>query len=343
MKIAHVNFAKGWGGGEIQTLRLIKTLRTIAPDIGHVLVVRKGGELAERLTREDIPFVEVRSLFAGHFSEILTRCDLCHAHDGRAPYWCFLHRLLKRTPYLITRRVANPLGTHAGVRLAYGSAKTLVALTERTAKTFPDVSVVRKIIPSAWLDSEISEEKVKAIKADFPGEFLVAHAARLTPEKNHEVVLEAARLLQKKEAKVRFMILGKGPRELELKEKSSDLKNLTWFGHKNDISNYVQAADVVILPSFLEGLGSSLLEAYHRGKPVIGSNVGGIPEVVAPGETGFLHEPEDAEALAAHIERMNNDSALYAHLCEGAQKAAEKFSPIFNAKSYLEIYQGIVS
>lgn len=341
MKITHVNFAKGWGGGEIQTLTLVQTLRKNFPDIENVLVVRKGGEFAARLAKTDIPFVEVKSFSSGHFDQAIKGSTLCHAHDGRAPYWCLLHRILRGTPYLITRRVPNALGTHLAVRIAYNSAKFLVGLTNRIAETFPKSNVERRIIPSAWLNSEVSEQKVVAIKSEFPDEFVVAHLATLTPVKNHEATLDAARILQEKGANVRFMILGKGPREQELKEKSKDLKNVTWCGHKDDISNYVQAANVVILPSLVEGLGSSLLEAYHRGKPVVGANIDGIPEVVIPGETGFLHDPHDAASLAEYIEKMYKDAALYAHLCDGAKAAAGQYSPQTNAKAYVELYRSI--
>ena len=121
-----------------------------------------------------------------------------------------------------------------------------------------------------------------------------------------------------------------------------DLKNIDWLGHKDDISNYVSAADVVILPSLMEGLGGALLEAYHRGKPVIGSNVGGMPEVISS-ETGFLHEPDNATALADAIEKIARDRALYERLKHGAEEASARYSPEENALRYIEIYRKIAN
>lgn len=342
MKIAHVNLAKGWGGGEIQTLTLIQTLRKAAPTVENIAVVRKGGEFAERLAGTGISFLEVSNYLQGHFSSELSEIDLLHAHDGRAPYWCRIHKFLKKTPYAITRRVPYPIKAHFAAKSAYANASALIALTSCIARSFPDVAVPRAIIPSSWLNNEVSEQKAAEIKANFPSDFLVAHLGSLTPVKNHKTTLETARILQTRNENVRFLILGKGSLEASLKKAAQDLKNVTWCGYREDISNWVRAADVVILPSLNEGLGSSLLEAYHQGKPVIGANVDGIPDVVTP-ETGFLIDPTNAGGLAEKILLMKNDNALYARLCAGAKTAADKYSPETNAKTYLEIYRHLFS
>lgn len=342
MKILHVNLAKGWGGGEIQTLTLLRFLAKKAPEIQSVLVLRKGGEFAARLAKtREFPFVEVGHFFGGHFSKILKNADLVHAHDGRAPYWCLVHKAILNVPYLLTRRVSFPIRKNFITHAAYRRATGVVALTQDIGRHLAPLNGNIAINPSSWIDAPVDANKVARLRDTAQGRFIVAHPAGLLPIKNHDVVLGAARILRDKGVPAVFWLLGKGPLENELKERARDLKNVDWLGHKDDISNYVSAADVVILPSLMEGLGGALLEAYHRGKPVIGSNVGGIPEVISP-ETGFLHEPHDAATLAAHIEKMAGDSALYKRLCEGAGKAAAHYSPEENATRYIGIYQKIL-
>lgn len=342
MKILHVNLAKGWGGGEIQTLTLLRFLAKKAPDIQSVLVLRKGGEFAARLAKtREFPFIEVGHFFGGHFSSLLKDADLVHAHDGRAPYWCLVHKKLLNVPYLLTRRVSFPIRKNFITHAAYRQAIVVVALTRDIGRHLAPLNGNVEINPSSWIDAPVDEAKVARLRGAAQGRFVVAHPAGLLPIKNHTVVLGAARILREKGVPAVFWLLGEGPLENELREKSRDLKNVDWLGHKDDISNYISAADVVILPSLMEGLGGALLEAYHRGKPVIGSDVGGIPEVISP-ETGFLHAPCDALALAAHIEKMARDPALYKRLCEGAGRAAAHYSPEGNAERYIGIYRKIL-
>lgn len=343
MKIVHVNLAKGWGGGEIQTLTLLRLLARKSPEIQSVLVLRKGGEFAARMAKtREFPFVEVSHFFCGHFADAIKGCDLVHAHDGRAPYWCLVHKKIFNAPYMLTRRVSFPIRKNLITHAAYKQASCVVALTRDIGRHLRPLNGNVEINPSSWMDAPVDENKIRSLRESVRGRFVVAHPAGLLPIKNHAVILAAARILQDKNLPVVFWLLGKGPLENELKAQSRGLRNIDWLGHKDDVSNYISAADIVVLPSLMEGLGGALLEAYHRGKPVIGSAVGGMPEIISS-ETGFLHEPHDATTLAAHIEKMANDENLYRRLCEGAQKASAQYSPEENAIRYIEIYRKVLN
>lgn len=343
MRILHVNLAKGWGGGEIQTLTLLRLLAKKAPEIQSVLVLRKGGEFAARMAKtQEFPFVEVSHFFSGHFSPLVKNADLVHAHDGRAPYWCFVHNKIFKIPYLLTRRVSFPIRNNFITHAVYKQAACVVALTRDIGRHLKPLNPNVEINPSSWIDAPVDADKVQRLRETANGRFIIAHPAGLLPIKNHVVVLAAARILRDRGVPVIFWLLGKGPLERDLKARSRDLKNIDWLGHKDDISNYVSAADVVILPSLMEGLGGALLEAYHRGKPVIGSNVGGMPEVISS-KTGFLHEPDNATALADAIEKIARDRALYERLKHGAEEASARYSPEENALRYIEIYRKIAN
>jgi hypothetical protein len=124
LRIAHVNVARGYRGGERQTELLIRALR--GADVEQVLVARRGAPLASRLADA----AEVRLVSGSTFSVAGSTSDveLVHVHEGRSVYAAYLRWLLSRTPYVITRRVNNPIGAHWFARQAYRHAACVAAV-----------------------------------------------------------------------------------------------------------------------------------------------------------------------------------------------------------------------
>ena len=107
MKIAHVNFAKGFRGGERQTALLIRELE--AANAGkQVLLCRWDSPLREELQDlKNLTFVNSSNIFSGHFA--FKGADIIHAHEAKGAHWAFLEHQIRKIPYLITRRVTNLL------------------------------------------------------------------------------------------------------------------------------------------------------------------------------------------------------------------------------------------
>jgi glycosyltransferase involved in cell wall biosynthesis len=100
-----------------------------------------------------------------------------------------------------------------------------------------------------------------------------------------------------------------------------------FLGFRTDVPRIVQAFDIVAVPSHIEPLGNATLEAMAAGRPVIGSRVGGIPEMVVDGDTGVLVAPREPAALADAIARVVDDRALRSRMGAAArQRAATHFS-----------------
>jgi glycosyltransferase involved in cell wall biosynthesis len=107
-----------------------------------------------------------------------------------------------------------------------------------------------------------------------------------------------------------------------------------------DLAPHYRAADVVVLPSRREGLGLVLVEALFCRRPVIGTRVGGIPDVVADGETGLLVPPDDPLVLAEAIARLLNDPALAARLAAaGYAHVRQHFSGHVVAQRMADVYR----
>jgi glycosyltransferase involved in cell wall biosynthesis len=145
---------------------------------------------------------------------------------------------------------------------------------------------------------------------------LVGIVARLEPEKGHPTILDAWPLVLRESPDARLLIVGEGSRRGPLEEQARELgllgssPRVVFTGRRDDVPAVLAALDVVVLPSYREAQGVSLLEAMALARPIVASRVGGIPEFVEDGVTGLLVEPRDPSALAGAIVRVLRDHAL---------------------------------
>lgn len=131
--------------------------------------------------------------------------------------------------------------------------------------------------------------------------------ARLVSVKNHDLIISAAELLRDTIPEIKFVFIGDGDLREHL-ERRIHLDNLTehfiFTGWRNDIPRLLKAFDLFIMCSHNEGMGRAFVEAQASGLSVIGSRVGGVPEVVRETVTGYLVPPNDVSALAEKIQLM---------------------------------------
>ncbi|MFO7888761.1 MAG: glycosyltransferase family 4 protein [bacterium] len=125
----------------------------------------------------------------------------------------------------------------------------------------------------------------------------------------------------------------------DAKEKSID-GNIKWMGIRNNVNEFLPGLDIYCQPSRSEALGLSVLEAGMAGLPVVGSKVGGIPEIVKDGENGFLFESENAGGLAGKLFKLAKDSELRKIMGDRMKKSViERFNINTQAKELTEIYK----
>jgi glycosyltransferase involved in cell wall biosynthesis len=136
------------------------------------------------------------------------------------------------------------------------------------------------------------------------GEKMISLIGRLSKEKGHEVLINAAELIIKKRSDIKFVIIGEG----ELYSQIVDLiakKGLGGYfilsGFKENIKTFIAASDLIIVPSGLEGMGSIIIESCALKKAVVASDVGGIPEIIKNNDTGLLFKNGDFAGLADKI------------------------------------------
>ncbi len=184
-------------------------------------------------------------------------------------------------------------------------------------------------------DVDVEPGAVAAVRDEFgfgPDQFLAGIICRIALVKNLPMLLRAARRVEREApGLVRFCIAGDGParQSVEAEANRMGLEGVVRFGGwRNDRRTFAAAADLHLLTSFSEAQGISLLEAMAASRPVVATAVGGVVEVVADGESGFLVSPDDDEAMARSILELARNPALAARMgAAGRARVQERFSP----------------
>ena len=122
--------------------------------------------------------------------------------------------------------------------------------------------------------------------------------------KGHQYLLEATGEILRAIPEAKLLLAGGGPQEQNIRKRIEELgfgKAVLVTGIRDDIPKVLKTIDVFVFPSLQEALGTAILEALAMRKAVVASRVGGIPEVIEEGETGFLVEPERPAAIAEKV------------------------------------------
>jgi len=171
---------------------------------------------------------------------------------------------------------------------------------------------------------------------------MIGVVAALEPMKGHLVILKALREIKAEFPQLHLIFVGEGVMRRQIEEfiSHNDLEGrVTLLGHRNDARRLTNAFDIVALPSFLEGLPIAILEAMALGKPIVATNVGGIPEEIDHEISGLLVPPCDSLALADSLRQLLR-SPVYAEQLGLA--AREKYHRQFTSKqmvgSFIKLY-----
>jgi glycosyltransferase involved in cell wall biosynthesis len=177
-------------------------------------------------------------------------------------------------------------------------------------------------------------------------DFVCATVGRLVPVKGHTYLIKAIQKVVKVIPEAKFLFVGDGEIKSKLSEeiKSLDLQeNIFMLGSRNDIATILSCINVFLLPSLNEGFGMVLIEAMAARKPVIATNVGGIPEVIKDGETGILVPPKDPEAFSSAIIKLYNNPELSRRMgLAGYNRAKRLFDITMTVHGFESLYSDLV-
>jgi glycosyltransferase involved in cell wall biosynthesis len=340
--IVHVAKVAGISGSENHLLLLLPDLRERGHDV-RLVMLHEGEpgaeELAVRLEREGVPVERLRMRLALDplaFARVARsirrrRPDVVHTHLVHADFHGLPAGRVARAPLLVsTKHGFNPFRGGRG----FAAADRAVA---RLADVHVAIShgLARYLAESEGFDEDAFEIVHYGIvpgppPAGPPAEPRLAIVGRLIPIKGHDVLLAALARVREELPQATLEIAGDGPLDAELRATVAQLgltDAVSFLGRVAPAAPVFERAAVVVVPSRGEGFGMVALEAMERGRAVVASDVGGLPEIVEDGVTGIVVQPDDAEALAAALLELLRDPARAAAMgAAGRDRALAAFS-----------------
>jgi glycosyltransferase involved in cell wall biosynthesis len=180
-----------------------------------------------------------------------------------------------------------------------------------------------------------------------PRHRIVGAAGRLSPEKGFGVLVEAARRVAQTDPPVGFILFGDGPLRQALARQvaAAGLQNIfVLAGFRADLDRFLPFLDLLVLPSYTEGLPNVILEAFAAGVPVVATAVGGTPEVLEEGVSGYLVPPGDPRALAGRIhDALRSEAKRRAMGLCGRRRIAEAFTFDGQCLQYQRLFENLAA
>ena len=333
-KILHLVEDLKVGGLERVLESIVLSLDKSKYDV-HVWCLVEGGDIAEELKEKGMPvrIIGKRSYF--NFGNVLLLAYLfrrenfhiIHTHGYFASTFGRLAAILAGVPVMITH-------VHS-TYYEYGKRNLMI---ERFLSFFTDniicvskavqrfvveregiresrTSVIYNGISLPWNGLPSKDRKAqRASEGVSSQDVVIIEVASLTANKGHHILLNACQQVYKKNPAIRLIIVGDGPLQSTIQEEAKQLgmeSAVIFTGQRKNVYELLAMSDIFVLPSLIrEGLSIAMIEAMAMSLPVIGSNVGGIPELIEDRVSGFLVQPGDIDQLASIIDSLATEQDL---------------------------------
>lgn len=361
-RILHLIETGGPGGAERVLLELAKHF---ARDGRSVVGLLRPGWLYDHVVSCGLPFVPLGSSRGGEFGIISRlsrviqeqRITLIHAHEFYMSVIAAFASYVSGVPLIMTVHGRNYYPERMRRRLLYRLATKLaactVAVSRDLAEFFSAVTgaprqrihvIYNGVVPCSSRGSAADSQPLARLEIA-PSAKIVGTIGNLYPVKGQKHLLRALRIILQRQPNVHLLLFGRGEGLTELLAEAAEARiqdKVHFLGFRDDVPQWLRVFDVFVLPSLSEGLPLSLLEAMSARIPVVVTSVGGMPEVVADGKTGFIVRPGDPEALADRIlfllEHPGTAAAMGA---EGGRVYEEKFTLTKMVERYAELYERV--
>ena len=343
--IAHSEASLGWGGQEHRILAELAGFQERGSQVW--LLAPPESQIIQRADKAGIPTVPLDfakhrfPLNALHLARWLKqqRIEILNPHSSRDGWLLGVAGRLARVPFIVRTRhfdvpIPNPwLSRLVYVRLCDHILTTSPKVTDHlracfglplervtTVSTGVDLEQFAPVGPVAHLVPEAQTGKIP----------LIGMVTVIRHGKGCQTLVAAVKLLKEAGFPAHYVIVGEGPWRPSVEQIVREAKlagDFTFAGHREDVPAVLRALSVLVIPSLQEAEPQTGLQALATQTPVIGSNVGGIPEIIRHGETGRLFPAGDAAALAAAIrETVENEAATRAWSARGRAFVAANHS-----------------
>jgi glycosyltransferase involved in cell wall biosynthesis len=216
-----------------------------------------------------------------------------------------------------------------------------------TVQHFPLIREGKVIVIHNGIDvdrfhNEAGSEQLRSELGLSGSEVVIGFVGRLEEQKGITYLLDAAHRLNEQYNNFTLIILGDGSLASALRDKAValHLSNTLFLGFRADAARYFSAFDIYALPSLYEGLPLSVLEAMASECPVVATRVGGVPEVVKDGVTGFLVAPKKVDELVDRLQKLIQNEEMRLRMGKaGRQRVVQHFSAASMVAKTEEVYE----
>ncbi len=355
-QVLHVQKVAGISGSEAHLLQLLPALRESGWDVEFLMLHEDepgAWEFARELRARGVPLDDVRlradvdPIAYAEVAALLARRRprILHTHLVHADVYGQIAGAMARTPLrLSTKHGFNWFreGRFFGLadRAVASLAHVHIAISQGLARYLAEMEGFDE---SGF---EIVHYGIAARNSVTPYAGSEPHllcVGRLIPVKGHLVLLRALMQARTRVSDLVLDIAGSGPLEPALRAYARELglgDAVRFLGFVSPVQTAIEQSAIIVVPSLGEGFGMVALEAMERGRPVIASAVGGLPELVADGETGLVVSPGDAEELAEAMVALAGDLSRAAVMGEaGRRRALESFAQERSTKAIEALYR----
>lgn len=363
MKVLHLSSEKTWRGGEQQIAYLIEELQSLG--VENVVASKKGSVFEDHaikngLTNYSFGFknsIDVKSAIGIKSLVNKIKPDVIHAHTSKGhgiiAIACALG--LKCT-IVLSRRVDFELKKSGFSNWKYNlpQIKKILCVSDEiksmVQKSIKNPGRAETVYSGVNLDRFKNIKHQNYLKNRFKlpaGCFLIGNTSAIADHKDYFTFVDTAKtVIDSGNHQVRFFIIGDGPMKDEIRTyvQKAELENHILFtGFIDYIPEILHELNIFLMTSKTEGLGTSVLDAFASGLPVISTNGGGLKETVFHNETGLSANVGDSETLAGHVVHLMRDDAKRNELTQSALQFVQQFSKQNTAKRTYQIYQDLIS
>ncbi len=359
--VIHVSTATSWRGGEQQLAYLIEGLKTHGVK-QQVLCVEKA-PFAEYCLKNGIATTPFRKHGALNLKAAAMLTRICktnqalivHCHDSHAHSIAYIAAFIFRNParIVIHRRVDFPVSKSVFSRAKYKHPKIakFICVSEAIKKILlpglKDPAKATVIHSGIDLSRFEHVENRGLLKKEFglsEKNILIGNVSALAPHKDYFTFINTAEILLKNNPHFRFVIIGEGPERaaIETEIHKKGLKDrILMAGFRNNVPELLKELSVLLLTSKTEGLGTTILDAFASGLPVVATRAGGIPEIVEHKVSGLLADVKNVRQLSQMVEMLINNEDLKRNLIGTAKNKVREFDYKITAQKTLSIYNEI--
>jgi glycosyltransferase involved in cell wall biosynthesis len=360
MRILHIDTGTVLRGGQEFLLLLARGLR----QRGHQQTIAcPAGSALEETARADGYHVLTTPAGDRHYLSTVRTirrflrqnpCDIVHAHDARGQTVAWLSTLGRREKRIAARLVVFQPRNLFLHRWKYThTCDRVIALSPAVKETMVRNGVpegrVEVVMGGIYFPEELpgpeARLRMRAAWGLAEDEFVISHLAAFTSEKGQGEALEALLILLPGHPKIRMILAGEGPlrHDPAMQARLEQTRGAAQLpGYVKPTPDFYAGCDLFLLNSSSEALGLSVLYAMAYGLPVIASRVGGLPDVVTDGVTGWLIPPGDPRALAAAIAEAASDPARLRRFGDQARERARTFSSAVTAERTEAVYHQVL-